>query len=113
MQGAEDADLQAQFAGRPKHGAGVCAEQGIEERQVVVEGGPQQIGHGKRDVLPVAVGKDMALLRHPLFRGFEAEQLCGARNIHATEYKTGHCISKSSDLRSGDAHPVRALRSHS
>lgn len=30
------------------------------------------MGHGKGDVLPVTVGKDVALLRYPLLRGFEA-----------------------------------------
>ncbi len=29
------------------------------------------MGHGKDDVLPVAVGEDMALLRYPPLRGFE------------------------------------------
>ena len=72
MQGSEDTDLHTLFTGPPEHGPGGGTEQGIEQRLVVVEEGPQQMGHGKRDVLPVAVGKDMALLRHPLLRGFEA-----------------------------------------
>lgn len=39
------------------------------------------------------------------------QQFCGARDIHAAEYKTGHCTCKPSEPRSGDARPVRALRS--
>lgn len=50
------------FAGPPEHGAGGSAEQGVEEWPVVVEEGPQQVGHREGDVLPVAVGKDVALL---------------------------------------------------
>lgn len=30
------------------------------------------MGHGESDVLPVALGEDIALLRHPLLGGFEA-----------------------------------------
>lgn len=30
------------------------------------------MGHGEGDVLPVAVGKNMASLRHPLLDGFKA-----------------------------------------
>lgn len=71
MQGAEDADLQALFVGPPEHGPGGDAEQSIEQWPVIVKKGPQPVGHGKGNVLPVAVGEDVALLRHPLFRGFE------------------------------------------
>lgn len=67
---AEDTDFHALFAGPPEHGAGGSTEQGIKQGPVVVEEGPQQEGHGKSDVLPVAVGKDVALLRHPLFSDF-------------------------------------------
>lgn len=77
MQGAEDTDLQALFAGPPEHDAGGRAEQGVEEWPVVVEEGPQQVGHGEGDVLPVAVGKDMTLLRHTLLRSFEAAGAAG------------------------------------
>ncbi|PXK48783.1 hypothetical protein DMR84_27470, partial [Klebsiella variicola] len=37
------------------------------------------------------------------------QQLCGARNIHAAEYKTGLRACKPSESRSDDARPVRAL----
>lgn len=77
MQGAEDTDLHALFAGPPEHGAGGDTEQGIEQWPVVVEEGPQQVGHGEGDVLPVAVGKDVALLRHPLLRGFMSAGTAG------------------------------------
>ena len=39
------------------------------------------------------------------------EQLCGTRNIHAAEYKTGLRACKPSESRSGDARPTGALRS--
>ncbi len=77
MQGAEDTDLQALFAGPPEHGAGGGPEQGIKQGPVVVEEGPQQVGHREGDVLPVAVGKDMALLRHPLPGGFKTAGAAG------------------------------------
>ena len=39
------------------------------------------------------------------------EQLCGARDIHAAEYKTGLRTCNPPEPRSGDARPARALRS--
>lgn len=39
------------------------------------------------------------------------QQLCGTRNIHAAEYKTGLRACKPSESRSGDARPTGALRS--
>jgi len=77
MQGAEDTNLHALFAGPPEHGAGGSPEQGVEQRPVVVKKGPQQVGHGESDMLPVAVGKDVALLRYPLLGGFEAAGAAG------------------------------------
>lgn len=77
MQGAEDTDLQALFAGPPEHGAGGGPEQGIKQGPVVVEEGPQQVGHREGDVLPVAVGKDVALLRYPLLVGFKTAGTAG------------------------------------
>ena len=41
VQGAEDTDLHGLFSGLPEHGAGGGTEQGIEQRPVVVEKGPQ------------------------------------------------------------------------
>ncbi len=77
VQGAEDANVHALFAGPPEHGAGGGAEEHVEQGPVVVKKGPQQVGHGKGDVLPVAVGEDVALLRHPLFGGFETAGTAG------------------------------------
>lgn len=77
VQGAEDTDLQTQFACPPDGGAGGGAEQGVEKWPVVVEEGPQQVGHGEGDMLPVTVGKDMTLLRHPLLCSFEAAGAAG------------------------------------
>lgn len=72
MQGAEDTELHALFAGPAEHGPGGGTEQDVEQGPVVVEKGPQKVGHGKGDMLPVAVGQNVALLRHPLLCGFEA-----------------------------------------
>ena len=72
VQGTEDADLDAQFARVPEHGAGGAAKQVIEQQPVVVEERPQQVGHGEGDVLPVAVGQDVLLFGDPLFGTFEA-----------------------------------------
>lgn len=77
VQRAENAHLHALFAGPAEHGPGGSAEQDIEQRPVVVKKGPQQMGHGKGDMLPVAVGEDITLLRHPLLRGFEAATAAG------------------------------------
>ena len=77
VQGAEDADFHAQPAGVPEHGPGGGAKEGIEQRPVVIEKGPQQMGHGKRDVLPVAVGQDMRQLRNPLLGGFKSATAAG------------------------------------
>ena len=77
VQGTEDADLNTLFTRPPEHGAGGSPEQGIKQGPVVVEEGPQQVGHREGDMLPVAVGKDMSLLRHPLLRSFEAAGAAG------------------------------------
>lgn len=70
MQGTENTDLHALLAGPPEHGAGGRTEESVEQGPVVIEKGPQQVGHGKGDVLPVAVGQNMLLLCNPLLRGF-------------------------------------------
>ena len=77
MKGAEDTDLHALFAGPPEHGPGGSTEQGTEQGPVIVKKGPEQVGHGKGDMLPVAVGKNVALLRHPLLRGFKTAGATG------------------------------------
>jgi len=77
VQGTEDTDLQALFACPPEYGPGGSPEQNVEEWPVVVEEGPQQMGHRESDVLSVAVGKDVALLRYPLLGGFEAAGAAG------------------------------------
>ena len=66
VQGAEDADLDAQLARVPEQGAGGTAEQVVEQRPVVAEERPEQVWHGKGDVLPFAVGQDVLLLSNPL-----------------------------------------------
>lgn len=39
--------------------------------------GPQQVGHGESDMLPVAVRKYMALPGHPLLGGFKTAGAAG------------------------------------
>lgn len=53
------------------------AEEGVEQGPVAVEKGPQQMGNGESDVLPVAVGKNMALLRYPLLGGVKPAGVAG------------------------------------
>lgn len=77
VQDTEDTDFNTLFACPPEYGPGGSPEQGVEEWPVVVEEGPQQMGHRESDVLPVAVGKDVALLRYPLLGGFEATGAAG------------------------------------
>lgn len=77
VQGAEDTDPHTLFACPPEYSPGGSPEQGVEEWPVVVEEGPQQVGHRESDVLPVAVGEDMALLRYPLLGGFKAAGAAG------------------------------------
>lgn len=77
MQGAKNTDLHALSAGPSEHGAGGCTEQGIEQGPVIVEKGPQDMGHGEGNVLPVAVRQNMNLLRSPLLCGFETAGTAG------------------------------------
>lgn len=62
MQRAKDAHFDPLPTDPAEHGASGTAEQIIEQWPVIVEKRPQQMGHGKRDVLPVAVGQDVLLL---------------------------------------------------
>nr|WP_325175774.1 hypothetical protein [Erwinia tracheiphila] len=75
MQGAEDSDLDTLPVHPLQHGTGGTAEQVVEQGPVVAEKGPQQVGHGKGDRLPCAVGQDVLLLRDPLLRGLRAAGL--------------------------------------
>lgn len=60
-----------------EHGAGGAAKQVIEQGPVVVEERPQQVRHGKGDMLPVAVGQDVLLFGNPLLGGLEATTAAG------------------------------------
>ena len=77
VEGTKDADLDTLPAGPATHGTGGTAKQVVEQGPVVVEKRPQQVGHGKRDVLPVAVGQDVLLLGNPLLGGLEAATATG------------------------------------
>ncbi len=77
MERTEDTDFAPLLARPAEHGAGGAAKQIIEQGPVVVEERPQQVRHGKRDVLPVAVGQDVLLFGDPLFGGLEAAATAG------------------------------------
>lgn len=63
VQGAEYADLNTLFTCPLQHGAGCAAEQVIEPGPVIVKERPEQVWHGKSDVLPFAVGQNVLLHR--------------------------------------------------
>jgi len=77
MQGAEDTDLDTQLARVLEHGAGGAAKQVVEQRPIVIEERPQQVGHGEGDVLPVAVGQNVLLLCNPLLGALETTATAG------------------------------------
>lgn len=77
MEGAEDTWLNALFTGPLQHGAGGAAEQVIEQRPVIVKEGPEQVGHGEGNVLPLAVGQNVLLLSNPLLSGLHAAGAAG------------------------------------
>ncbi len=77
VQGAEDADLNAQLARVPEQDAGGAAEQVVEQRSVVAEERPGQVWHGKGDVLRFTVGQDVLLLSNPLLGGLHAAGAAG------------------------------------
>ncbi len=72
VQGAEDADLDAQLTRVAEHGTGGAAKKVVEKRPVVIAERPQQVWHGESDMLPVAVGQDVLLFGNPLFGVFVA-----------------------------------------
>ncbi len=74
---AEDPHFDTLPAGPAEHGAGGTAEQLVEQRPVVVEKWPQQMGHGEGDMLPVTVGQDVLLFGNPLLGGLEATTATG------------------------------------
>ncbi len=77
VQCAKDADFDTLLVSPAEHGAGSTAKQVIEQGPVVVEERPQQVRHGKGDVLPVAVREDVLLLGNPLLSGLEATAAAG------------------------------------
>nr|WP_241391345.1 MULTISPECIES: hypothetical protein [Serratia]ULG12074.1 hypothetical protein D1p1_00042 [Serratia entomophila]ULG12407.1 hypothetical protein M3p_00115 [Serratia entomophila] len=62
MERTEDTDLDPLLTRPAEHGASGAAKQVVQQRPVVVEERPQQVRHGERDVLPVAIWQDMLLL---------------------------------------------------
>lgn len=77
MERAEDPHFDALLACPAEHGTGGAAKQVVEQGPVVVEERPDQMRHGKRDVLPVAVGQDVLLFGDPLLGGLEATTAAG------------------------------------
>ena len=90
MERTEDTDFDPLLARPAEHGAGGAAKQVIEQGPVVVEERPQQVRHGKRDVLPVAVGQDVLLFGDPLLSGLEATAAAGL-GLAALAEKAGMC----------------------
>ena len=88
MERTEDTDFDPLLARPAEHGAGGAAKQVIEQGPVVVEERPQQVRHGKGDVLPVAVGQDVLLFGDPLLSGLEATTAAGL-GLAALAEKTG------------------------
>lgn len=77
VQRAKDADFDTLLASPAEHGAGSTAKQVVEQGPVVVEERPQQVRHGKGDVLLVAIGQDMLLFGDPLLGVLEATTAAG------------------------------------
>ena len=77
VQGAENTHFNPLFTRPALHGPGGTAEQRVEQRPVVVKEGPEQVGHGKGDVLPVAVWQDELLFGNPLLGGFHSAGTAG------------------------------------
>lgn len=77
MDRAEDTHLNALLACPAEHSAGGAAKQVVKQWPIVVEEQPQQMGHSKGDMLPVAVGQDVLLFGNPLLGGLEATAAAG------------------------------------
>lgn len=60
-----------------EHSAGGAAEQRVEQGPVIVEKRPQQMGHSKGDMLPVAVWQNVLLFGNPLLGSLEATAAAG------------------------------------
>ncbi len=75
MESAEDPLFDTLLACPAEHGLSGAAKQVVKQGPVVVEERPQQMGHSKGDMLPVAVGQDVLLFGNPLLGGLEAQLL--------------------------------------
>ncbi|KGT86486.1 hypothetical protein NG99_25405 [Erwinia typographi] len=60
MEGTEYPHLNALLTRPLQHGAGGAAKEVIEQRSVIVKERPEQVWHGKGDVLPLAIGQNVA-----------------------------------------------------
>lgn len=77
VQGAEYTHLDTLPACPLQHGAGGAAEQIIEQGPVIVKERPEQVWHGKSDVLPFAVGQNVLLLSNPQLSELHAAGAAG------------------------------------
>ncbi len=77
VQGTEYAWLNALFTRPLQHGAGGAAEQVVKQGSVIVKEGPQEVGHGKSDVLPLSGWQNVLLLSNPLLGGLHAAGAAG------------------------------------
>lgn len=111
VQSAEDADLDAQLARVPEYGASGAAKKVVEQRPVVIEERPQQVGHGEGDMLPVAVGQDVLLLGNPLLGAFEAAAAAGLGFAGLAE-KTRVCAVRRAAAIAAHAHDTGPAGKH-
>lgn len=107
VQGAEYADLNALFTCPLKHGAGGATEQVVEQGPVVTEEGPEQVWHGKGDVLPFAIGQNVLLLSNPLLSGLHAAGAACLRFAALTE-EAGMGTVRRGTAVAADAHGAGA-----
>jgi len=111
VQRTKDADFDTLPTGPAEHGTGGTAKQVVEQRPVVVEERPQQVGHGKRDVLPVAVGQDVLLFGNPLLGGLEAATAAGL-GLAALAEEAGVCTIRRGTAITANAHEAGAAGEH-
>lgn len=111
MECTEDTDFDPLLARSAEHGAGGAAKQVIEQGPVVVEERPQQVRHGKGDMLPVAVGQDVLLFGDPLLGGFETPAAAGF-GLAALAEKAGMGAVRRGAAITAHAHGAGAVGEH-
>lgn len=77
VEGAKDTDFEPKASGMFEHSTGGTAKELVEQGPIIVEERPKQVGHGEGDVLPFAIGQNMALLGNPLLGAFHPASTAG------------------------------------